>query len=179
MKRPWGFLFGLVSGLLGAGLLWLATRPPRGAPLVLQPPPTPSPVVVYVGGAVLHPGLYTLPPGSRVQHAIQAAGGLTADANPEGLNPAARLQDGDRVWVPQRSAPPGQASASQTARINVNRATQSELESLPGIGPVTAQKIIAYREAHGDFQRIEDLLQVPGIGPATLEQIRDLITTGP
>ncbi len=177
MRTPWGFLFGLVSGLLAAGLLWLATRPPRGDPITLQAPPTPSPIVVYVGGAVRHPGLYTLPPGSRVYDAITAAGGLTGDANPDAINPAARLSDGQRVWIPgtDENVP----MASHGAQVNINQASQAELERLPGIGPATAQKIITYREAHGGFQTIEEIMEVPGIGPATFEQIRDLITVGP
>ncbi len=177
MKPPWGFLFGLVCGLLAAGLLWLAARPPRGEPIALEPPPTPAPLVVYVGGEVLHPGLYTLPPGSRVYHALQAAGGLTGAADPLSVNPAARLSDGQQVWVRARSTTASASTGDE--RLNINLADQAALERLPGIGPATAQKIIAYREQHGAFRTLEDLLQVPGIGPATLDRIRDLITVGP
>lgn len=178
----------VIAGLLGAGILVLANRPPAGEPITLLPPPTEAPLVVQVSGAVDSPGVYSLPQGSRMQDAIQAAGGLLPAANPDSLNFAAALSDGQKIVVPETAAPvePGQRSesldlSSQSTPapgelVNINTASQVQLETLPGIGPVLAADIIAYREANGPFQNPEDILKVPGIGPAKLEGIRDLIT---
>jgi competence protein ComEA len=132
-------------------------------------------------------------PGSRVKDAIQAAGGFTQEADPGGLNLAALLQDGDLVWVPNKAvAGTGSTAVPPAARlgapaidpepgraggrINLNTATAEALESLPGIGPVTAGKIIAYRVEHGPFATIEAIQDVSGIGPATFAKIQDMIT---
>jgi competence protein ComEA len=202
MSKWWGVAFGIVGGLLGAGLIFLMTSRPRGEAIQLQPPPTAPPLVVHVSGSVAHPGVYTLPQGCRAYEAIQAAGGLLPAAEAAALNLAALVQDGERIWVPAKAqeraaeklAPPpesGQTPAAQTEEeppasptatfpININLASQAELESLPGIGPVIAQKIIAYREGTGPFTGIEEIQNVSGIGPKTFEKIADLITvTGP
>ncbi|MBM3143484.1 MAG: ComEA family DNA-binding protein [Chloroflexi bacterium] len=190
MKNWWLVALGVLFGLLGAGAVILASSPPRGAPIQLLPPPTPAPIQVHVAGAVDNPGVYALPLDSHVGDAIQAAGGFADDAEQDGVNLAAKLQDGDQVQVPARRAsatpskpdptqPTGdQPSGEETtfAIININTATQEELETLPGIGPVTAEKIIEYRLANGDFTRIEDIQKVSGIGPVTFEKIKDLIT---
>ena len=185
MKTIWKIAFLAVGVLLGAGLIFLVSRPRRGQPVILNPPPTPLPLLVHVAGAVAQPGVYTLPPGSRVQDAINSAGGFSDSADRQALNLAALIQDGSRVYVPflvtPEHAQPGparQATPSPHFPININTATLAELDSLPGIGPVTAQDIIDYRNRHGSFQRIEDIDQVPGIGPATYEKIKDLITVG-
>lgn len=187
MSVWWKIAFGVVCGLLAAGLILLASQPPRGAAILLQPPPTAKPIVVHVAGAVAQPGVYSLAPGSRVEDAIQAAGGLLPEANGAALNLAAFVQDGERVvapTLPPAITPGAPAVRSGTAEplpeagqlININTASKAELESLPGIGPVTAQQIIAYREANGPFAQIEDIMDVPGIGEKTFEQIKDLIT---
>jgi competence protein ComEA len=145
-------------------------------------------VVVYVEGAVHEPGLYSLAPGSRVSDAIAEAGGLLADAYEQSLNLAAPLEDGVKVLVPftpKEGDPPLPDASSPSSDkpvivfpININTATQEELEALPGIGPAKAADIIAYREANGPFTTIDQIKNVPGIGPATFEGLKDLITVG-
>ncbi|MEW6567646.1 MAG: helix-hairpin-helix domain-containing protein [Chloroflexota bacterium] len=180
LKRAVPFLGGLFTGLLAAGALYLLIAEPRGQPVVLHPPATPEPIRVHVSGAVNQPGVVTLPQGSIVQQAIEAAGGALPEADLDHLNLAAIVQTGQRIHVPLRgetTAPSDQAAEpGSSARLNLNTATAPELELLPGIGPVLASNIIAYREAHGPFQSVEQLLDVPGIGPAKLSQIRDLVT---
>ena len=182
MKGRWAIPFGVFCGFLAAGLVFVASTPPRGEPVQLLPPPTPAPILVFVTGAVVQPGLQSLPPGSRVNDAIALAGGLLPEANASVLNLAALVTDGDRIYVPlstttDRFESPADPSYSLvTDLININRASQAELESLPGIGPVTAGNIIAYRDQNGGFATIESLLDVPGIGPKTFTEIQNLIT---
>ncbi len=181
---------GVLFGLLAAGAVILASSPPRGTPISLLPPPTPAPIKVHVFGAVNDPGVYDLSLDSRVQDAIFAAGGFTSDAQMEGVNLAAKLQDGDQVQIsPQRTSAisaTGSESSQNTGGestgvstltvININTASQAELETLPGIGPVTAEKIIEYRQLNGNFSTVEGIQKVSGIGPATFEKIKDQIT---
>lgn len=196
MKDLLKIAFGLVCGLLAAGLILLVARQPSGEPVTLLAPPSPAPLIVHVSGAVTQPGVYTLPAGSRVQDAIQAAGGFLGDADRASLNLAAILEDGAQIIAPSQlptSQPilqPTAATRSESIalptrvqsptqkgqKININTATQEELESLPMIGPALAKQIIAYRAAHGPFEKIEDIVDVPGIGPKTFEVIKDLIT---
>ena len=191
MKSLVYVLVGLLTGFLLAGALMLVTRLPAGKPVILQPPPTEAPLEVHVIGAVLRPGVYLFTEGSRVQDAITAAGGLTTDANVEGVNLAAKLEDGQQLNIPggggQASTLPqatsafrvltGVATATTSADlININSATAAELETLPGIGPTLAQRIVDYRTQHGPFQSIEAIMNVSGIGPATFDQIQSLIT---
>ena len=100
MKEFWRVAFAVVCGLLGAGILWVASSPPRGEAITLSPPPSPEPILVHVAGAVAQPGLYRLPAESRVQDAVQAAGGTLPEAHTETLNLAAFIQDGARLHVP-------------------------------------------------------------------------------
>jgi competence protein ComEA len=177
-------LLGILGGLLGSGLLISLFSPPPGEPVKLLPAPTQSQLVVHVDGAVLQPGVYTFEPGSRVADAIEAAGGLSPDADTQRINLAAYLTDGVHITVPQVATPqptnldgsPGNyPTAAPTFPININSAALQELEFLPGIGSVKAQSIIDYREQNGPFESIEEILNVTGIGPATFEQIKDLI----
>ncbi len=179
--------YGLVLALVAAGVVLVVTRRAPARPVELAPAPTPLPVRVHVAGAVLAPGVYTLPAGSIVQDAIAAAGGTLAGADLSRLNLARRLQDGEQVLVPQQgqpaAVPPAGATtsgiaANPAAPININLASAADLEALPRIGPALAQRIVDYRAAHGPFARVEDLLLVDGIGAATLEEIRPLITVG-
>ena len=178
--------------VLLSGSIFLLSRPPVGEAVILLPPPTESLLVVDVSGAVASPGLYSLPKNSRLYQAVDAAGGLLDTADRERLNMASQLVDGSKVYIPfqieEGSAlaaepfdvpekSPGQPPFVTTSGlININTASQAELETLPSIGPSTALKIIDYRQEHGPFQNIDALLDVSGIGPVTLDKIRDLIS---
>ncbi len=169
----------LVVIIAGVGLL--ATRQSAPAALAVQPAaPTASTVVsikVHVTGAVARPGVYTLKVGDRVEDAIAAAGGPTTDGDPNALNLAARLADGQQVPVPRAGEPTLVASmAAAPRRVSINAATLAELDTLPGIGPVTGQKILDYRLRNGPFQRIEDLVDLKLVPAATFDKIKDLIT---
>ncbi len=206
MKTRWGnvwaivlsIAFGVVFGLLAAGVVLLVTGPPLGEAISLSPPPTQSPLVVHVTGAVTHSGVYSLPRDTRIGDAIEAAGGILQDADVQSLNLAAFVQDGDRIWVPAKYQPqvtPTNAPPTAVQRIpgtqnppapttvpvherliNINTASMLELESLPGVGPVIAQNTITYRQEHGPFTNIEAIQDVSGIGPVKFERIKDLIT---
>ncbi len=175
MKTVLYITYGVLIGLLAAGVLWLSTAQPRGEPVALLPTPTPGNLVIYVSGAVVTPGVYNLPVGSRVGDAIKAAGGLAVGAEEQSINLAAPLSDGDQVDVPG-IVNPGHINAG---RVNINTASLEELDTLPGIGPTTAQNILDYRLSHGPFQTIQDLLNVPGVGPATFANIQDYVTVTP
>jgi competence protein ComEA len=133
-------------------------------------------VVVDVTGAVARPGVYRLPSGARVTDAVQRAGGATGSAMLEAINLAARLADGQQVVVPKRS--PGGAplaaagTASEEGPISLGTATVEQLDTIDGIGPVTAQDIVEFREQHGGLSSVDQLDQVSGIGPATMESLR-------
>jgi competence protein ComEA len=188
LKTPWALAIGLVGGLLGAALLLLINSAPRGEPVELLPPPTAAPLSVHVAGAVEQPGVYQLPRGSRVQDAIEAAGGLRTDADPQTLNLAARLEDGSQIYVPAEgedrpaSVSTAQSSAAEDTSplypININTASVEELQLLPGIGESKAESIVEYREANGLFASIEDIMEVSGIGQSTFDEFKELITVG-
>ncbi len=184
-KRSW-ILLGL-SYLLVAGLAFMAARWPVSGGIEILPAPlaetaeaeaTSAPIRVYVSGAVQSPGVYTLPPESIADDALRLAGGPTEDADLTFVNLAATLQDGQQLHVPTfgQEPVPTVPLSSLPLLVNVNTAGADELETLPGIGPVTASSIIAYREEHGPFRTVDALLSVSGIGPATLEKIRGFIT---
>lgn len=140
-------------------------------------------VTVHVGGAVAAPGVVTLPDGSRVADAVAAAGGVTADADPGGLNLARVLQDGEQVLVPVVGAAGGLAAGDAAAegaitsdgRVDLNRATVAELETLPGVGPVLAARIAAWRDEHGPFTEPGQLREVSGIGERTFQAMVDAV----
>ncbi len=147
-------------------------------------PVQPSEVTVHVVGAVRSPGLYRLEEGSRVADALALAGGARPKADLAAVNLALPLVDGTQVLVPKRGdatavpAPPGVGGAAGAASgpIQLNTATSEQLQEIPGIGPVTAERIIQYREENGAFRSVDDLDAIPGIGPARLEQLRDVVT---
>ncbi|MBS1891927.1 MAG: helix-hairpin-helix domain-containing protein [Actinobacteria bacterium] len=133
-----------------------------------------SDVVIDVTGAVRKPGVYRMPAGSRVNDAVKRAGGSTARASLDSINLAARLADGQQVVVPEEgseSAVPG--AETEDGPISLGSATAAELDTIDGIGPVTAEGIIAFREEHGGLSSIDQLDQISGIGPATMEALRD------
>jgi competence protein ComEA len=135
-------------------------------------------VVIDVVGAVRRPGLYRLRQGQRIADAVDRAGGATAKADLEQINLAAPLADGVQVVVPRRgaggSAPAGGGTGA-AGPVHLSTATAAQLDALPGIGPVTAEKIVSYREQHGAFHSIDELDAIPGIGPARIEQLRGLV----
>ncbi|MFO7942161.1 MAG: ComEA family DNA-binding protein [Bacillota bacterium] len=129
---------------------------------------------VHVVGAVARPGVYSLPEEARVEDALKKAGGPLSTADPHALNLAATVADGDRIEVPRESGDvPGEAGDGP---VNINVADSEELQRLHGIGPALAEEVIALRRRRGEFEAVEELLEVPGIGPVTLERIRDEIT---
>jgi competence protein ComEA len=168
--------------VLGAGTTTTAASlplpPPTGAGVTGLPS---SRVVVDVVGAVRRPGLYRLAHGSRIADAVTRAGGATSKADLAQINLAAPLADGEQVVVPRRGAGvastgAGSAPAGSTsAPVQLSTATLEQLDSLPGVGPVTAQKILDYRQKHGAFQSVDELDAVPGIGPKRLEQLHELV----
>jgi competence protein ComEA len=143
-------------------------------------------VVVDVTGAVERPGVYRLPAGSRVDDAVKRAGGATAKAETDSVNLAARLADGQQVVVPERAAAGsgggatavagaalGAGAGAEDGPISLGTATAAELDTIDGIGPVTAEDIIEFREAHGGLSSVDQLDQISGIGPATMEALRE------
>ena len=180
----------LVLAAIAHALLAVAvrTQAPAGTATVqpaatLVPEHTAAPkLVVHVAGAVRRPGLYRLGEGKRVADAVARAGGATAKADTAAINLAAPLADGIQVLVPSRvvvaagSAAAGSSESGSAAAgpVSLSSATVEQLDALPGVGPVTAQKIVDYRAEHGGFRSVDDLDAIPGIGPARLEQLRDV-----
>jgi len=192
----------LLTAAVALALLLLAVRYvlPAGTTTPAAPlPPPPAPgasatgasaarVVVDVVGAVRQPGLYRLPEGSRIADAVEQAGGATSKAELAQVNLAAPLADGEQVVVPKRGAvgaaiaPAGAgagagagADAGPAVPVQLSTATLEQLETLPGIGPVMAQKILDYRTKHGAFSSVDELDAVSGIGPKRLDQLRDMV----
>ena len=170
--------------VLGAGTTTTAAPLPPPSAAGTQAGVTGLPssrVVVDVVGAVRRPGLYRLAQGSRIADALTRAGGATGKAELAQVNLAAPLADGEQVVVPKRGTAGVAAGASQSspgapaAPVQLSTATLEQLDSLPGVGPVTAQKILDYRQKHGAFQSVDELDAVPGIGPKRLDQLRDLV----
>jgi competence protein ComEA len=163
---------------LGGKFLLRGESQPVPPPVRLATTPAaPATIFVNVVGAVRRPGLYRLREGSRVATAVARAGGPTHRAQMELVNLAARVSDGEQIVVPRRgavgvAAPSGSVGGGP---VHLNSATLEQLDALPGVGPVTAQKILAYRQEHGAFGSVDELDAVPGIGPARLEQLRELV----
>lgn len=189
--------------VLGA-IAWMSLRQETGPPVELTLPragsggddtaaegagadrdaPPPA-IVVHVAGAVARPGVYRLPAGARLAEAIDAAGGPLADADPDAVNLAAKLSDGERIYLPRRgeSVPPLPATGSgddgaggRPPLLDLNTATADQLEDLPGVGPSTASAILDYRKEHGRFRSVDELLEVRGIGPSKFAALRSKVT---
>lgn len=188
--------------ILVTSLILLLSGCYRSPQIVIEntasPSLSPAEIYVHVAGEVHLPGLYKLPQGARVADAIKMAGGATSDADMDALNLAMPLKDGDKIVVPKKASQgpenpemhagiqiPSTANQNQesgslqsggTSKININTASAKELESLPGIGPVLAQRIVDYRAQKGGFKNIEEIKEVSGIGDKRFEAIKDLIT---
>jgi competence protein ComEA len=178
-------LGGAVALLLLAGRVFVHAGAPT-APAVVPVRPVaplraaaPAAVVVDVVGAVRRPGLYRMHEGDRIADAVARAGGPTAKASTESINLAAPLADGEQVVVPRRGVAPPLAAAAgagpSAGPVHLSTATVEQLDTLPGVGPVTAQKIVDYRTEHGAFRSVDELDAIAGIGPARLDQLRDLV----
>jgi competence protein ComEA len=183
-RRALAYVLALLAVLTLAGRVAFKDDPPESPalPLNLRAEPAPArKLVVHVVGQVFKPGLYSLPDGSRVDDAISRAGGPKPRAALEAVNLAAPIADGQQIVVPSRReaaralAGGPVAGAIPGARVHLNSATLEQLDELPGVGPVTAQKILDYRTEHGAFGSVDELDAVPGIGPATLAELRDLV----
>ncbi len=176
--------------ILGAGtaiVVWVMRTPPTSEsviPRATAPSSVPAAaddgesMLVQAAGAVVSPGVYRLSGDPRVVDVIDAAGGLAPGADPNRLSLAAKVSDGERVYVPAvgealPAAPSG--AAADSGPIDLNTADEAALDALPGIGPATAKAIVAYRESHGPFTSVDQLLEVRGIGPAKLDQLADLV----
>jgi competence protein ComEA len=213
--RAWLAWFGLgrlvatafCTVVVAAGGYWLVRSPApppeatipfastgsAAAPAATLPPPPgttagveQTSLVVHVAGAVRLPGVYTLASDDRVHDAVSAAGGASSDADLAGLNLAAPLADGARIYVPlvgevdpatvPSGVSPPAVGVAVTQPVDLNRATSAEFEALPGVGPATAAAIVGDRDRNGPFASVDDLDRVPGIGPAKLAALRDLVT---
>ncbi|MCL6430393.1 MAG: ComEA family DNA-binding protein [Anaerolineae bacterium] len=192
LRKYRGYLALALVELAVLGAFWHLHRP-GPAPIVIsepspQPSRTPGHLVVYVSGAVERPDVYTLPEGSRLKDALVAAAGPRDDADLTTLNLAQPLHDGQRVHIPvlgetplPEPTPPSAANPSPAQprpgdALNINAASAAELDTLPGIGPVLAQRIVDDREANGPYTSVDDLERVRGIGPSLIEKLRPLIS---
>ncbi len=184
---------GLFLGAMALGVVVLISRQSRPAPITIRPAApsptaapteTPGPLTVFINGQVANPGVIELPEGSIIQDAIEASGGYTSQADGDVVNLAMPLSNGMHIYVPsadEEAAIPVVTNGSSSSdsvgnKININTGTVEDLEKLPGIGPVTAQRIIDYRQANGLFQEIEALMNVTGIGLGKFEQIQGLVS---
>ncbi len=176
LTRYWAAAGGLVL-LVAGSALWFGRSEPDRAPVMLQPAASDDVhITVHVAGEVALPGLVVVAGDARVADAVAAAGGSTRGADLTAVNLAAPLQDGEQIVIP--SARDGERELSAVdgdGRVRVNRASATELEALPGVGPVLAARIAAYRDEHGPFRTVEDLLDVAGIGEGKLATLRDAV----
>jgi competence protein ComEA len=207
LSLAWGAVAGAIAIVVLGGLAWSTVHDGSAAPIELTLPRAGSPndagpsgqgagagagaadgtaaggatsaVVAHVAGAVLHPGVYRLQPDARVADAVDAAGGPTADADVDAVNLAAKVADGERIYLPRRGELPPAAAAGGGAAaagpLDLNTATAEQLDGLPGVGPATAAAIVEYRTQHGRFRSVDELLEVRGIGDAKLSSLRSKV----
>jgi competence protein ComEA len=176
MKGSIRFIYGMLFGIFLTGIIFLIYKSYQGKPITILPTPTPSPIFAYVTGEIKSPGVYSLVEGSRVEDLIVLANGATSYADLFQINPAARLYDGQHLIIPAQGSSSTDRLIDVFHPLNINSATMAELDLLPGVGITKAGAIITYREEHGPFQKIDELLEVPGFGPALFEQLKLLIT---
>ncbi|MGA9598537.1 MAG: helix-hairpin-helix domain-containing protein [Acidimicrobiia bacterium] len=174
--RNWIAVAVLVLAVLAARA-WYGRSTPEPAPLFVDTVAETNDdrITVHISGKVMAPGLVVVRAGSRLADAVAAAGGTTRDADLERVNLAAPLQDGQQVVIPGIEEGGATAEPVTDAKIHINTATPSELEQLPGVGPVLAERIAAFRDENGPFDSVEDLLDVSGIGESKLEMLRDSV----
>ncbi len=198
--KPWRLiLYGILMGLIASGGIILISRPARGFPIELlavptsvgtaipKPSSTPAPYQIQIKGEVHQPGVYHVQKDTRLGELIELSGGLTEMADLIRINEAILVNDGDYFYIPAIGEPIPDTSRNSPTNMNVdlssniiypidiNQATLEEFESLPGIGPTKAAEIIAYRDFHGGFNEVNDLLNVPGIGPQIMETINSYV----
>lgn len=175
---------GVASLILVGGALWFGTgsvpRPTPTSPVAVTDTGVRASALltVHVSGPVAVPGIVAVPDGARVADAVAAAGGATPDADLSRLNLAAPVRDGDHIVVPLVVDTPSGGGSVPSVRFDINTADAAAFETLDGIGPVLARRIVAYRDEHGPFGSVEDLLDVPGIGEAKLAIIRTALDGG-
>jgi competence protein ComEA len=190
--KPWQhILLGILLGLLFAGIILLFILPQRGTPIPLvtitaNPAANKTPEIdqikVELAGAVKEPGIYDLPKGMHLVDAIARAGGAAENADLSKLNLALVLKDGQKINIPSsgiQNPASFNAISGSSSLLDINTATAEQLMALPQIGELKAQAILTYRNDHGPFQTLEDLMEVPGIGESIFEALKNLITVTP
>ncbi|MDX2343884.1 MAG: ComEA family DNA-binding protein [Acidimicrobiia bacterium] len=174
-SRYWVAVAGLIAASVAASL-WFGGSSPAPAPLLLDPPADHGQsITVHIAGEVVRPGLVEVSAGSRVADAVAAAGGSTRNADLARVNLAAEVRDGEQIVIAGQSTGAGPGAVTDDGLVRINVASAGELEELPGVGPVLAGRLAAYRDEHGPFGAVEDLLDVPGIGEGKLETLRDSV----
>ncbi len=191
MSRVLIAVLSAVAAIVTIGIVVRSLDQRAAPPIVIQDPLQDMEIVVVVEGAVATPGVYRLPADARYQDAITAAGGASEQADLAMVNMARRIRDEDRITIPMRgvggmtspAVVPGDATlidpSGTTGGVNLNTATTSELESLPGIGPVLAQRIVEARTTNGPFESVDDLALVQGVSRKLVDELRPLVMVGP
>lgn len=181
-----GYIFAILFGLAIGGVILLLNQRQKTEPIKIFPTSTHVPVLIHITGEIVNPGVYDMKDGQRISDVIEAAGGLTEKADTKEINLASTIHDGQKIFIPSSIngtandevvlSPSDVEQSGVEFPINLNYCSLEELIELPGIGQAKAEAIISYREQHGDFEVIEDIMNVSGIGPSIFENIKDKIT---